>query len=52
VACNRDDVVLPRLLEVYADAERIVTSAGQGTVTASIDRNGEVRMATTRGGSE
>jgi competence protein ComEC len=52
VACNRDDVVLPRLREVYADADRILTSAGHGTVTAAIDRNGEVRMSTTRGGSQ
>jgi competence protein ComEC len=52
VVCNRDDVVLPRLREVYADADRILTSAGHGTVTASIDQNGEVRMSTARGGSE
>jgi competence protein ComEC len=52
VACNRNDSVLPRLQEVYADAERILTSASHGTVTASIDRSGELRMSTTRGGKK
>ena len=52
VACNRDDVVLPWLKEVYADADRILTSASHGTVTVAIDRLGEIRLATARGGTE
>ncbi|WP_197453353.1 ComEC/Rec2 family competence protein [Caulifigura coniformis] len=49
VACNRDDTVLPHLKNVYADADRILTSASHGTVTATIRRNGEIELATTRG---
>ena len=52
VVCNRDDVVLPGIREVYADADRVLTSASHGTVTAAIDRKGDVRISTTRGGSE
>jgi competence protein ComEC len=52
VACNRDDVVLPWLKEVYADADRILTSAGHGTVTVAIDHLGEITLATARGGRE
>jgi beta-lactamase superfamily II metal-dependent hydrolase len=52
IACNRDDAVLPRLREVYADAERIVTSAGHGTVIATIHRSGEVVLTTLRKASQ
>ncbi len=49
VACNRDDAVLPRLREVYADAERILTSASNGTVTATIRHTGELDIRASRG---
>jgi competence protein ComEC len=48
IACNRNDAVLPRLNEVYADAEQILTSASHGTISARISRTGEVHVSTTR----
>lgn len=48
VACNRNDAVLPRLREVYSDAERILTSASHGTVTATVRRTGEVLVTASR----
>jgi len=49
VACNRDDSVLSHLKNVYADADRILTSAGHGTVTATIRQDGQLELATSRG---
>ena len=48
IACNRNDDVVPRLREVYADAERIFTSASNGTVTATITRSGDVHVVASR----
>ncbi len=48
VACNRDDSIRSRLFEVYPDADRILTSASDGTVTATIRQSGRVDLVTSR----